>query len=1120
MEIIINRKYTRSVNIERDLASKEAINGYIHTACGIDTFKRFANTISEDDTPRSWALVGPYGTGKSSFGLFLTTVTGNSTDTETIAARQSLRRSDKKIAKAFSNKVRGTNGFLKIVLTGKPQPFIKSFVSALKSGVERFWNRKPAFYDTICNFGDMPTTSDVIDVLRQIQQHLASHIKRPIGILIIIDELGKFLEYEARHSDSDGVFLLQEIAEQAYKGSTANIYLFTLSHQSFEQYASTMSKRQKDEWAKIQGRFENIPYIEPVEQTLKIVAHAIVAQGHIPSAIKKRIDRTVSVLSDMQALPHGFENEKAADLFYHCYPLHPSTALLLPLLCQKMAQNERTLFSFIGSEEPFGFKDCLRRTEGDVFIYPWAIFDYFITNQSSSILDHFTYRKWAEVISAIERLGDAPDSDTKLLKSVGIINIIGAHGGLKASEKLLQETVGLSEDEFKKSLHRLLGRSLIQFRKFNDEFRVWQGSDFDLEKALEDEIEQIKGTDHVDSLNSRSIFPPIITSRHSITTGTFRAFNCICATKSNLSGISKASAPRIVYCFKNDEESLSEFLNYFDSDFDIIAISDSYEELSNAILQVIALDRIGDTHLELKSDPIALREHKDRLLAARELEEKIIRKLTTNPEKLKWFWRQEELVISAKADLSVALSRILDVIYYASPIIKNELINRDVPSVQAITGRNKLLLAMLEHSNKEDLGIDRYPAEKAIYKAVLFATSLHVQTDNSWEFVAPPKDHDYKMHSAWQKISEFIEGTVNDPKPFTDLDCELMAPPFGIKAGVLPILYTAAYVAHKHELALYEDNKYIPVLPPERYEVFAKRLDLFSVQLFRIDGARATLLEMYQELFRTQQKDGLIAIAQPLAFFFENLPPYTRNTQSISNLAQEIRSAFYSAPTPHDLFFSYLPQACGVTSLEPNRDDLDPYLITLRKGLKELAEVFSKLIDSLSNDLAKSFGSKTSNLTTLRNTLKSRSKSVQHFLPATGDLVNFVRYLQTSKGSDEDWIKRVFAFLAERRCELWSDEDLGNARNRLAQYVANFVDLEKVAMSHKQGKGNKDNAFLIRVVHRGQVTDDVIHIDENEEAEVDSLVKILLNSMKNSKSSKTKLAAIAKIAETLLEAEQ
>ena len=73
------------------------------------------------------------------------------------------------------------------------------------------------------------------------------------------------------------------------------------------------------------------------------------------------------------------------------------------------------------------------------------------------------------------------------------------------------------------------------------------------------------------------------------------------------------------------------------------------------------------------------------------------------------------------------------------------------------------------------------------------------------------------MRPIWNKINEFLDSTQLKPRPFTDLDAELQKPPFGVKAGVLPILYAAAYAYHKHELALYEDGKYIPVLPPERY---------------------------------------------------------------------------------------------------------------------------------------------------------------------------------------------------------------------------------------------------------------------------------------------------------------
>jgi hypothetical protein len=43
-----------------------------------------------------------------------------------------------------------------------------------------------------------------------------------------------------------------------------------------------------------------------------------------------------------------------------CYPLHPLTALVLGPLFRRLAQNERSLFAFLASSEPFGFQEFLR----------------------------------------------------------------------------------------------------------------------------------------------------------------------------------------------------------------------------------------------------------------------------------------------------------------------------------------------------------------------------------------------------------------------------------------------------------------------------------------------------------------------------------------------------------------------------------------------------------------------------------------------------------------------------------------------------------------------------------------------------------------------------------------
>jgi hypothetical protein len=86
------------------------------------------------------------------------------------------------------------------------------------------------------------------------------------GLLIVIDELGKFLEYSARHESND-IFLLQILAEITYDN---NILLFVLLHQSFEQYGKNLNTKLKNEWAKIQGRYEVLSLVETVTQSLHI----------------------------------------------------------------------------------------------------------------------------------------------------------------------------------------------------------------------------------------------------------------------------------------------------------------------------------------------------------------------------------------------------------------------------------------------------------------------------------------------------------------------------------------------------------------------------------------------------------------------------------------------------------------------------------------------------------------------------------------------------------------------------------------------------------------------------------------------------------------------------------
>jgi hypothetical protein len=430
--IHINSNYTRSINIERDAGAVSVIKNYIPTSRALQTLSRIEESFCTENILRSWALVGPYGSGKSAFAVFLSHLLGHKNNPTTQKALEILCDADAELSIKFYNEIKASKGFLNVLLTGTPESLSKRFIKILHEAAENYWQNKsgrtPAIVGKLHSASNKGKVSinEIMELLSELQR--AVFKSKGKGILIVFDELGKFLEYEARHYGANDIYLLQALAEHAYSGRDANLYIVVLMHQGFEQYARGLGENLRNEWAKVQGRYENIPFLESSEQILRIVGKAIEHDftDKQKNALKKKCLAMAKVLADQKALPHAMAEEEAADLFVNCYPLHPVAGLALPVLCQKVAQNERTLFSYLGSKEPHGFKDSIRALEivGD-FINPWEIYDYFIVNQPAVLHDPLTHRRWAEVVTAIERLGDAPPEEIQLLKTIGLLNIIG-----------------------------------------------------------------------------------------------------------------------------------------------------------------------------------------------------------------------------------------------------------------------------------------------------------------------------------------------------------------------------------------------------------------------------------------------------------------------------------------------------------------------------------------------------------------------------------------------------------------------------------------------------------------------------------------------------------------------
>ena len=1128
-QIQVNTNYTRSINLERDADSLAIVNAYIPTTRALDTLARVGETITTvKNMPRAWTLMGPYGSGKSSFAVFLSHLLGAADDVATDAAQAVLARCNEIVIDQFWDENGESLEHCRVFLTGSPEPLSKRLAKSLHEGATAFFSRGQRQYPLVLeqlaqlSAQDHITVTETIDAINQLQEAVAS--AGGYGVLIVIDELGKFLEYEARHPEANDIYLLQALAEQAYKGHEkgAILSVFVLLHQSFEQYARGLGRTQRNEWAKVQGRFEVIPFLESTEQTLRIVSKAVEQPKKLPKAVAKETEQLSALLGKWQALPSTLDQHSASQLFQQCYPLHPVSALLLPLLCQKVAQNERTLFNYLGSTEAFGFQDSLKRLEriGD-WIYPWEIYDYFISNQPAAVVDHLTHRRWTEVVTALERLGDDNPDAVRVLKTVGLLNLIGAQAGLKASKEILSYCLHDS-NAVTSALEVLQKRAVLQLRKYNNEYRVWQGSDFDLELRLQEERGKLGVFSLAERLSKQHGGIPIVARKFSIQKGAMHYFTTAFTDASSVNQIGESSGvPRIVFYLAEDQQDDETFIKQVvahASPLDVLVKYPHAAALRDAVADVLALEAVQNKSQELHSDPVAQREFRDYYQTALQAEEIQVHLLLEQPQRSQWYWQGKPVQIDGKRAFQNKLSDILGSLYCRMPTIKNELINRDKPSSQAAAGRNKLLEMMLLHPEEEALGIEKFPPEKAMYLALLRESGIHRQDETGkWGFFSPTSGS--SLQATWAEIEEFLNSTEQKARPFSDLDGILTSTPFGLKNGVLPVLYLAAYFVHQDELALYEDGQYLPTLSKDVLERFVKTPELFKVQLFRIEGIRATIFKEYMTaLFTDGKTRSVVQAIKPLATFVGGLNEYTQKTSDLPEYAKAFRNAFHLSKSPEQLLFEGIPQALGFEIRATEQAKFDGYVERLKDTLSALKHAYSKMLDSQQQLLAQALRLKANATIPEMRRISGRYVGLEAYTVDTDGLKAFINRLTNTDKNDSEWFINILMFIGKKSPEKWLDSDKVQADMRLSEYSRRMLDLEALRIhdQKRQQEGDEFDVILVKSIKKGAPErQQPVAISKTQREATNELKKRLQNELQSS-DQELQLAVLAELLDDFL----
>ena len=119
----VKGRFQRSVHLERDFYTENALDGYVLTATARETLSRVISTLENEASSKAWSLTGPYGSGKSAFALFAAKLLGNPDAPTTQQALEVLRVADVSLYERFvspnGNGKKTLSGFCPVLISGE-----------------------------------------------------------------------------------------------------------------------------------------------------------------------------------------------------------------------------------------------------------------------------------------------------------------------------------------------------------------------------------------------------------------------------------------------------------------------------------------------------------------------------------------------------------------------------------------------------------------------------------------------------------------------------------------------------------------------------------------------------------------------------------------------------------------------------------------------------------------------------------------------------------------------------------------------------------------------------------------------------------------------------------------
>lgn len=1132
-----------SVNIGYDLNNEDKLKNFIPTKSALDLLEDILLSTNPTSTERARILIGAYGKGKSHIVLMILSMLMKK-DLSLFEKTLPKLKGNKRLYQCVKNYYDSDNKILPVVISGSntslPQAFLLALQRTLAENemldimpetnykaavavIER-WRRE--FPDTfkqlqkaidepiskfIASLQDYSITAyekferiyptltagsvfnpflgfDVVDLYESAVKGLKE--KGYTGIYVVYDEFSKFLEANISEASVSDTKMLQDFAEKCNRSGSNQLHLMLISHKEIANYIDTLPKQKVDGWRGVSERFAHIHLNNNFTQTYELIASVIQKDEKLwgPFCSENTAGfQNIKQRYNSHAIFADSSRDEMRQVIYSCYPLHPVSTFILPRLSERVAQNERTLFTFLSANGSSTLPAFLGEYQDDKFevITPDCIYDYFEPLFKKEVYSkdlHTTYQLTNVILA---KLVDG-SLESKIVKTIALIYILEQFEKIKPTKDELVGvySVSYTVEEIEQAIANLIEKEYVVYlKRSNNYLRLKQTSGVDIRKSIQDTVAALSGKVSVKStLNESNFDNYVYPSRYNDEREMTRYFAFQFIDEDEVTPDTdwtvkseKICADGIIYgIIPRNGSSISKLKHLIEQssanyDRHIFIVPKKYTEIAAIVQEFNAVKILRDKSAD---DKLLFEEYE---VVYEDLRDIIVSFVNsyTHPETFKsdYIYLGEECAIARKAALTSLMSDICDRVYSQTPVINNEAMNRNELTSIATNSRSKIVAGLLRNELEPGLGLSGSGQEVSIMRSTLVRTGILIEENGLTRIELNPDDE--LLSNMFDNIVEFIlQAREQGYASFSDLYWRLTSPEnhIGLRKGLIPIYLAAVFHEYKQEVII--QNRFGQVqLNTDTLLQVNSHPDMFELAFLDWNPEKEQFTQHLAETFSDYIIEAEKAVnaydyvVAAMRRWYMSLPKYTKELKrTAAGVRVDKRYASFVRMLKqnmggHEMLFQKLPEAFGYT---------DQFNIGLAENISAAKSYYDDALNVLKNTLIKTvketfaLPSKETSLeaTSLYSVITDWCESLdskvfeQLFPDGTEKCLGLFR---TITHDEEVFIARLAKAITNLRLEDWDEatisrfvENLKQFKNTAEQYHSENTPESEVATNSYQ----------------------------------------------------------------------